>query len=42
MATYSSTAWEIPWTEEPIGLLGVEKELDMTQQLNSNNKQQPQ
>ena len=37
MATHSSTAWEIPWTEEPCGLLGVEKELDMTQQLNSNN-----
>ena len=37
MATHSSTVWEIPWTEEPSGLLGVEKELDMTQQLNSNN-----
>ena len=25
MATYSSTAWEIPWTEEPSGLLGRER-----------------
>ena len=32
MATHSSIlAWEIPWTEEPGGLVHmVEKELDMT------------
>ena len=30
-ATHSSiSAWEIPWTEEPGGLLGVVKELDPT------------
>ena len=41
MATYSSiVAWEIPWTEESGSLSmvhGVSKELDTTQQLNSNN-----
>ena len=31
MATHSSTlTWEIPWTEEPGGLHGITKELDMT------------
>ena len=39
MAThFSILAWKIPWTEEP-GMLqthGVEKELDMIQQLNNN------
>ena len=35
MTTYSGIlTWEIPWTEEPDGLLcGVAKELDMTWQL---------
>jgi len=40
MATHSSIlAWEIPWTEGPGGLqyMGVTKELDMTQRLNTNN-----
>ena len=32
MATPSSIlAWEIPWTEEPGGLPGGYKELDMTE-----------
>ena len=36
MATHSSVhAWEIPWTEEPGGLHGVAKELDMTELLNN-------
>ena len=35
MTTYSGIlTWEIPWTEEPDGLLcGVAKELDITWQL---------
>ena len=41
MATHSSIlAWKIPWTEEPGWLQhihGIAKELDMTEQLNSNN-----
>ena len=40
MATHSSIlAWRIPWTEEPgeLIVLGVEEELDMTQQLNDDN-----
>ena len=39
MATHLSIlAWEIPWTEEPDGLqsMGSQKELDTTEQLNSN------
>ena len=41
MATNSSiTVWEIPWTEDLSGLhsLWGLKELDMTWQLNNNNK----
>ena len=41
MAThFSILAWEIPWTEAPGGLQSMEsqKESDMTQQLNNNNK----
>ena len=35
MATHSSTAWKIPWTEEPGGLQSMKsQELDTTQQLN--------
>ena len=31
ITTHSSTlTWEIPWTEEPGGLHGITKELDMT------------
>ena len=40
IVTYSSIlAWEIPWTEEPGGLqyMGLQKELDTTQQVNNNN-----
>ena len=40
MATHSSIlAWKTPWTEEPGRLqsMGLQKELDMTEQLNSNN-----
>ena len=34
MATNSSIfAWRIPWTEEPGGVLGGQKELDTTEQL---------
>ena len=37
MVTHSSiVAWEIPWTEEP----EVSKELDTTQQSNSNNNKE--
>ena len=39
MATHSGIlAWEIPWTEGPGGLqsMGVTKESDTTEQLNSN------
>ena len=39
MATYSSIlAWEIPWTEEPVGLpsMGVPKESDPILRLNDN------
>ena len=38
MATHSNIlAWRVPWTEEPGGLqpMGVTKELDMTELLNS-------
>ena len=41
IATHSSIlAWKIPQTEEPGRLqsMGLQKELDMTQQLNNNNK----
>ena len=41
MVSHSSIlAWEIPWIEEAgrATVLGVAKELDMTEQLNSNNK----
>ena len=44
MAPHSSIlAWEIPWTEEPGGLqsMGVTKELDTTERLNKNNRQNP-
>ena len=40
MATHRSIlVWRIPWTEEPGGLqsTGLQKELDMTEQLNNNN-----
>ena len=34
MATHSSIAWKIPWTEEPGGLQSMgRKESDMTEQL---------
>jgi len=34
MATYSTIlTWKIPWTEEPGGLHGVTKDLDITEQL---------
>ena len=40
MATHSSIlAWEIPWTEKPVGYSSWgHKELDMTYQLNNNNQ----
>ena len=39
METHSRIlAWEISQTEEPGGIHGVTKELDMTWQLNNNNK----
>ena len=40
IATHSSIlAWRISWTEEPGGLqpMGLQKEVDMTEQLNNNN-----
>ena len=40
MATHSSIlAWRIPWTEEPGGLPSDCKELDLTEQLSTNQKQ---
>ena len=43
MATHSSIlAWEIPWAKEPARLQSMGwQELDMTQQLNSNNLKIP-
>ena len=43
MATHSRIlAWRIPWAEEPGGLqsMGVAKESDMTEGLNSNNNEE--
>ena len=42
MATLSSIlAWKIPWTEEPGGLLGGHKELDMTSDSAQHSTAQP-
>ena len=42
MTTHSSIlVWEIPWTEEPSRVYGVTKELDMTQQLNTEKAMAP-
>ena len=42
MAAHSRIpTWEIPWTEEPVRLQSMEvtEESDITEQLNSNNKE---
>ena len=42
MATRSSIAWRIPWTEEPGRLQSMgSQELDMTEQLSSSSSHSP-